>query len=122
MGENISLSGRTILLVEDEMMVFMLIERALEKAGGIVVSAGNLDEATDLAKKCKVDAAVLDVNLHGKRSYPVADILVSRGIPFVFSTGYGDAELSILYPDNPVLPKPFRTADLVSVLLSVLAE
>lgn len=103
-------------------MIFMLIERALEKAGGIVVSAGTLEEATVLAESSRVDAAVLDVNLHGKRSYPAADILVARRIPFVFSTGYGDTELSTLYPDYPVLPKPFRTTDLVSILLSILAK
>lgn len=104
------------------MMIFMLIERAIEKVGGIVVSAGTLEEALMLAKSSSVDAAVLDVNLHGKRSYPAADILVARQIPFVFSTGYGDAELSRLYPDYPVLPKPFRTTDLVSVLSSILAK
>lgn len=116
------LAGRTILLVEDEMMVAMLLESALEKAGGIVLSAGHLEQATTLAAEAEIDAAVLDVNLHGKISYPVADVLIARGIPFVFSTGYGDADLSTLYPTHPVLPKPYRPAELISALLSVLGK
>ena len=115
------LAGRHILLVEDEMMVAMLLESALESAGCAVISAGHVEQATLLAAESEVDAAVLDVNLHGKRSYPVADLLIARGIPFVFSTGYGDVDLLKLYPGRPVLAKPYRAAELVTALLSVLA-
>lgn len=103
------------------MMVAMLLESALEKAGSVVLSAGHVEQATILAAEAEIDAAVLDVNLHGKLSYPVADALISRGIPLVFSTGNGGAELSTLYPAHPVLPKPYRPAELIAALVAVLA-
>lgn len=122
MYKEISLKGRNILLVEDEMMVAMLLESGLERAGGTVISAGHVEQAVLLAEKCEIDIAVLDVNLHGKLSYPVADALIARGIPFIFSTGYGSAQLSTLYPAHPVLPKPYRPSALISALLLILAE
>lgn len=115
------LKGRTILLVEDEMMVAMLLEVALENEGFTVISAGYLEKATLLATERAIDAAVLDVNLHGKRSYPVADALAARGIPFVFSTGYGDVDLKRLYPTRPVLAKPYRSENLIAILSALIA-
>ena len=115
------LKGCKILLVEDEMMVAMLLDAVLEKEGCTVISAGYLQQATLLAMERAIDAAVLDVNLHGKRSYPVADALATRSIPFVFSTGYGDVELQRLYPSRPVLAKPYRPEDLIAILSALIA-
>lgn len=115
------LKGRKILLVEDEMMVAMLLEAVLENEGCTVISVGHLERATLLATERAIDAAVLDVNLHGKRSYPVADALAARGIPFVFSTGYGDVDLQRLYPSRPVLAKPYRPENLIATLLDLIA-
>lgn len=115
------LKGRNILLVEDEMMVAMLLETVLENEGCTVVSAGYLEQATLLATEQALDAAVLDVNLHGKRSYPVADALAARGIPFVFATGYGDVDLKTHYPDRPVLAKPYKPDELIATLSSLIA-
>jgi len=115
------LKGRNILLVEDEMMVAMLLESVLENEGCNVISAGYAEQATLLAAEQALDAAVLDVNLHGKRSYPVADALAARDIPFVFSTGYGDKELRGRYPERPVLAKPYKPDDLLAALSALLA-
>lgn len=115
------LKGRNILLVEDEMMVAMLLETVLENEGCTVISAGYLEQATLLAMEKAIDAAVLDVNLHGKRSYPVADALAARGIPFVFATGYGDVDLTTQYPERPVLAKPYRPDELIKTLSSLIA-
>ena len=114
------LKGRKILLVEDEMMVAMLLEAVLEKEGCTVISVGHLEQATLFATERAIDAAVLDVNLHGKRSYPVADALTARGIPFVFSTGYGDVELLRLYPNRPAFAKPYKPEDLIATLSSLI--
>lgn len=121
MTKRTSLKGRNILLVEDEMMVAMLLESVLENEGCNVVSAGYLEQATLLATEQAFDAAVLDVNLHGKRSYPVADALAARGIPFVFATGYGDVDLATLYPSRPVLAKPYKPDDLIATLSALIA-
>jgi CheY-like chemotaxis protein len=122
MSKRTLLKGRKILLVEDEMMVAMLAEAVLENEGCTVISAGHLEQATLLATEQALDAAVLDVNLHGNRSYPVADALAARGIPFIFATGYGDVELLRLYPTHLVLAKPYRPEDLIATLLSLIAE
>lgn len=98
------------------MLVAMLLQCVLEDAGCNVICAGFLDEALPLARDRDLDAAVLDVNLHGERSYPVADLLAARGIPFVFSTGYGDADLRTLYPGRAILAKPYDADDLIAAL------
>ena len=102
-------------------MVAMMLQSALENEGCNVISAGFLEQATLLAVGRSVDAAVLDVNLHGKLSYPVADALAARDIPFVFSTGNANIELRDRYPDRPVLAKPYQPNDLIVALLSLLA-
>ena len=103
------------------MMVALLLESVLESAGYHVTSAGHVEQATLLAAEGTFDAAVLDVNLHGKRSYPVADALAARDIPFVFATAYGDMELMRLYPSRPVLAKPFKPRDLLAIVSLLIA-
>lgn len=121
MAKRTLLKGRNILLVEDEMMVAMLLESILENEGCNVISAGYLEQATLLARERDLDAAVVDVNLHGERSYPVADALAAREIPFVFATGYGDADFAKRYPDRPVLAKPYKPDDLIATLSALIA-
>jgi DNA-binding response OmpR family regulator len=116
-----SLQGRTILAVEDEMLPAMLLEDILQNAGCNVIGAGHLEQATLLARERDVDAAVLDVNLHGLRSYPVADALAARGTPFVFLTGYGKTNLRELYPGCPVITKPYKDTDLIAALAAVIS-
>jgi CheY-like chemotaxis protein len=112
-----SLSGRRILVVEDEMMVLMLIEDMLGDLGCEAVStAATVDQALALMDGRTFDVAMLDVNLNGQNSYPVADALAARDIPFVFSTGYSDHVTKAGYPGRPVLQKPFRFEQLVEVL------
>lgn len=121
MASQTLLEGRNILAVEDEMLVAMLLEGILEDAGCNVICVGHLEKAIVLARERDIDAAVLDVNLHGERSYPVADTLAGRGIPFVFVTGYGQVDLLALYPGRPVLAKPYKPDDLIAVLLALIA-
>ncbi|MCJ8521867.1 hypothetical protein MUU54_24395, partial [Rhizobium tarimense] len=65
--------------------------------------------------------AVLDINLGGERSFPVAEILRNRGVPFMFSTGYGRNGLPAELSDAPVLSKPFSPKELEETLSSALA-
>jgi hypothetical protein len=69
-----------------------------------------------------IDAVILDINLDGEMSYAVADELTSRGIPFVFSTGYGGEELPYGYEGVPLLKKPFRRSGLGDVLAGLRAQ
>lgn len=115
------LSGRSILVVEDEMLVLLNVEDMLADLGCTSVSAAaTADQALALIAAQAFDAAMVDVNLDGIQSYPVADALAARGVPFVFSTGYSGESLDDGYRDRPVLGKPYREADLVEVLTRLL--
>ncbi len=115
------LSGLKVLIVEDESLVSMLIEDALADLGCRVVGvASGVDEALAKAATLALDAAILDVNLHGKQTAAVAEILKKRGVPFLFATGYGVSGLPGNFQDTPFLQKPFHEADLERVLRQTL--
>jgi CheY-like chemotaxis protein len=117
------LTGCRILVVEDEMLVLMNIEMALEDLGCSAITAtGSVAGAISLIAQQSFDAAIIDVNLGGDKSYPVADKLTERGIPFAFSTGNGDHGDRSDLDDRPVLKKPYLTADLVAVLEKLMAD
>jgi DNA-binding response OmpR family regulator len=102
-----------VLVVEDEVMISMLIEDMLADMGCKCVDvAPSVEVALEALAKDKPDFAMLDINLNGKRSFPVADALKNQAIPFVFLSGYGSPGLSGEYADAKVLQKPFRLGDL----------
>jgi CheY-like chemotaxis protein len=111
------LSHRRILVVEDEMMVLMVIEDMLADMGcESVTAAATVAQALALIDAKFFDAAMLDVNLNGSTSYPVADVLAARGVPFIFATGYNGHGMMKGYSDRPLLSKPFQLNDLIKVL------
>lgn len=115
--------GRRVLVVEDEMTIALLIEDTLLELGAEVVGpASRLDAALRLAGEGSIDAAILDVNIRGGNSYPVADILVERGIPFVFCSGYSDWALEERHRDRPRLAKPYSAEDLEAHILQLFAQ
>lgn len=117
------LSHRRILVVEDEMMVLMVIEDMLADMGCESVTAvATVDQALALIDAKFFDAAMLDVNLNGSTSYPVADVLAARGIPFIFATGYNGHGMMKGYSDRPLLSKPFQLNDLIKVLRPLFSE
>lgn len=109
-----------ILVVEDEMMVAMGLEMALEDAGYQVVGPfGRLDQALKAARSEQMDMALLDVNVRGDEVFPVARILSARGIPYAFLTGYGRESLPAEFLSGCVLSKPFQAATLVATVKSM---
>ncbi len=115
--------GRQVLVVEDEMTIVLLIEDTLLELGvGIVGPTAHLDAALKLAREAPIDAAVLDINIRGGNSYPVADILADRGIPFVLCSGYGDWALENRHRDRPLLTKPYRSNELEVQVLKLLGR
>jgi CheY-like chemotaxis protein len=110
--------GLRVLLVEDEILVALLLEDMLAELGHTVVGpVARLDKALEMAKQEAVDLAILDVRISGQEVYPVAETLTARGIPFIFSTGYGIRGLRLPYRGRPVLQKPFRRHDLQEALV-----
>ena len=63
--------------------------------------------------------SIPDVNLNGHTVYPVAEVLDKRGVPFVFSTGYGERGLPKPYGDRPTLQKPFQLENLDQTLAKI---
>ena len=116
------LAGRHILVVEDEMMCLILIEEILTDLGASVAAAATVVQALALIDAQIFDVATLDVNLNGNKSYPVAEALAARGVPFVFSTGYSDHALRDGYRDRPVLKKPFRPQEMVDAITRLLSS
>ena len=115
------LTGRRILVVEDEMLLLMNIETTLEDLGCTAISsAANVADALTLLDERGFDAAMLDVNLDGERSYPIADALVARGIPFVFATGYADHGGWNDLLSGPMLRKPYLASDLAAAFARLL--
>ena len=107
------LAGRVVLAVEDEMLVAWMLQDMLADLGCSVVGpAARVDEALALIASIPLDAAVLDLNLNGELSYPIADALAARGVPFMFATGYDKSRLLEAYRIYPVLQKPYYRSEL----------
>jgi CheY-like chemotaxis protein len=105
------------MLVEDEMMVALHLEALIADCGHIVIGPiSRLDAALELARHEDLDMAVLDVNLDGVEVYPVADALTARGIPCLFTTGYGIRGVRTEYRHHKILQKPYRHEDLAAAI------
>ena len=117
------LTGRRVLVVEDEMLVLMLIEDMLGELGcESVTAAATVDQALAMIDAQCFDAALLDLNLNGNKGHAVADALAARGVPFVFSTGYSDNDMAGGHRDRPLLKKPFQYEELVAMLTGLLSR
>ncbi len=114
------LLGRRILLVEDEALVAMLIEDALINAGAVMIGPfGAVAPALAAIAADPPEFAILDLNLGGESSLPVADDLAARGVPIVFASGYGTAGLPPRFRARPMLAKPFDPAELITTLMTL---
>jgi CheY-like chemotaxis protein len=117
------LSGRQVLVVEDELLVLMMIEDMLADLGcECVIAAATVDKALAAIDAKVIDAAMLDMNLNGSNSHSVAEALAARGIPFVYSTGNGGPNMRDGYRDRPILKKPFKHDELVEILTRLLSR
>ena len=115
------LIGKRVLVVEDEMLILMAIEDMLADHGCTsITAAATVEKALALIETEPFDFATLDINLDGHRSYSIARVLSERGIPFAFSTGYGEHGAGSSYGDRPVLNKPFTSKQLLAVLTRML--
>ena len=116
-----NLAGKRILLVEDEVLIAEMVVDMLEALGATVIGPATcLETGLSLAGSEDIDAAVLDVNLRGKRIDPIADLLISRGVPVVFATGYGKAA-GAAKGHAEAIDKPYTQDRLASALWRVMA-
>ena len=116
------LNGRRILVVEDSPVVADDSAEILQDLGCTVVGpAGNMAAALQLAEKDDFDAAIVDINIRGGKSYAVLKILESRQIPFLLTSGYADWSMPEEWVDRPRLAKPY-TANMLGESLAALLE
>jgi CheY-like chemotaxis protein len=117
------LAGRQVFLVEDEALIVMLVEDALADLGCELAGvATRFDDAFTKAKDLSFDVAILDVNLNGLRTFPIAEAIKARGIAFVFATGYGASSVPDGLNAVPILQKPFALSDLERALRRALGS
>jgi CheY-like chemotaxis protein len=111
----------SVLIVEDETMIRVLLCEMLEELGhAIAGQTARVDEALALVNSpLAFDLAILDVNLDGMTVEPIAAAVERRGLPFVFATGYGESGVPERFRGRPFLDKPFTIADLSDLLQEV---
>lgn len=114
------LAGLRVLVVEDEYMVADDICTTLEGFGCHVVGpVGRIDQALDLVRRGSLDGALLDANLNGESSAPIAVALGQASVPFAVVTGYGGLALASEALNNaPRLSKPWVENELKATMIS----
>ena len=115
------LEGRRIFVVEDSPVVADDSAEILQELGCSVVGpAGNMASALQLAQSEQLDAAVVDLNIRGGKSFGVLKILEARGIPFLLTSGYADWTMPEEWAGRPRLPKPYTPEMLRTKLVELL--
>src|SRR5262245_6304930 len=113
-------AARRVLILEDEAMIAGLIQSILSAGGWSVVGpVATLERALETIDRGRLDAALLDVRVNGHDVYPVADVLMGRGIPFIFVSGFGRKQIPPGYRDCAYIAKPFTPHTILALLEEV---
>ncbi|MGI4946814.1 MAG: response regulator [Janthinobacterium lividum] len=121
---DLNLASYRVLVVEDEYFLADDIARVLIQLGAEIIGPVPTRRAAlgHLENDERIDACVLDINLRGEMAFPVADMLLARGVPFVFATGYDQAVVPDAYGHVPRWEKPFHSEHLVQFLYGLMRE
>lgn len=103
-----------VLLLEDQMLIMLQAEDVLRSGGYAVVTAATIKAAREALDSQAVDAAVLNINLGGQNSFPIAEELLERRIPFIFTSGYSPAIVPARFRAMPLLQKPYLPSELLA--------
>lgn len=117
------LTGRCILVVEDDAFIAMELEDVLTARGAEVLGpVPSVGSALEALTERRPDAVLLDVNLRGTRSTPVAEAMRAAGVPFLLVTGYSRSHLDDApLREAPIVPKPLDQERLVQALQQLLS-
>jgi len=117
------LEGRKILIVEDEAPIALSLASAVAQAGGFAVGpAATVAASFALMADHTLDGALLDIRLRGETSFPLADVLVVLGIPFVFVSGLSSALMPYTHRERPLFDKPYEPAEVIAALVRLVKE
>jgi len=117
-----ALSGRQVLIVEDEAATAIDMSEFLESHGAKIVGpASNAEDALSYVASCAIDCAVLDVSLGAQTVSSIAECLAQADVPFIFVTGHTNHALLSRFASQPVITKPYRRRDILAALTAVLA-
>jgi CheY-like chemotaxis protein len=115
-------SAARILIAEDEFLVAVLLEQDVTEAGYRVIGPfTRFPEALDAVRRGGFDLALLDINMNGQMAYPLADELLTRGVPFIFLSGYGAQDLPERFRDCPRISKPYDASTLLREIARLIA-
>ena len=119
---DLPLSGRSILLVEDDLIVAQSINDCLQDAGAHVLTARKTEDALPIVANVELAAAVLDVDLGGHDSTIICERLSERAIPFIFCSGYDEVYVSAKWPNATIIGKPASEHVLITTLMTLIAR
>jgi DNA-binding NtrC family response regulator len=111
---------RTVLLLEDEMLIAMDMAMELESVGLRVIETNTIADALAAIENHDLDAAILDLDIKGEPTTVVAAALRAKRLPFLVCSGTQFSELSEMFANVPTIPKPFRSEELKGTLLGIL--
>jgi two-component sensor histidine kinase/CheY-like chemotaxis protein len=115
------LAGRSVLLVEDSLIIALDAEDILTRFGATIATASTTEAAHDTLAETRPDFAILDINLGDQNSFPVADRLTEMGVPFFFASGYGEqAQLPDAYRARTVVQKPYTSHNIARAVEDLL--
>jgi CheY-like chemotaxis protein len=117
---NAQSDGMKFMIVEDEVLVALDLADMLSDLGHeVVFTESDVGRAIKIAEVETIDIAIMDINLRGELSFPVAKILRDRGVPVIFSSGYGRKGLIEDFQDAHFLTKPFGLDALATAVAKV---
>jgi CheY-like chemotaxis protein len=116
------LTGRHVLVLEDEYFLANDIVRALTALGAWIVGPyADLDEATDVVDRdIAIDAAIVDINLRNEMAFPLVRMLRSRKVPLVFTSGYDRSSIEPEFQDVRLWGKPVDIKAMARELASMI--
>ena len=118
-----NLEGCTVLIIEDEALISLEMESMLRGAGCRVVGPfASMTKASEAIEHQLLDAALLDINLGHEMTFPLADLLCARGVPFIWVTGHSRDILPARHRDRPIVSKPYGVDTLLEAVSKVIAR
>jgi len=109
---------RPILVLDDEFLILLDLEEQLRAWDFSVVATSTQAQALDVIARVSIAAALIDIHVHGTHTFAVADALIERGIPFIFTSGQSEVRLPLQYQGFPFVSKPYHPTELRSAVVA----